>query len=96
VSGDEEEQAKRETMALAAAMRGVLVRLLVYEARRHPDQRKFFEELSAGATADILRATDGETMDPTTLAFQEMVQRETDEMLGQARGKATGQEEDGP
>jgi len=88
--GDAEKQAYRESMALGLAMRTVLVRLVALEARRHPDQRQFFEELSAAATADILRVTGAETADPTALAFQEMVQRDMDELLGEARSSQGG------
>jgi hypothetical protein len=89
----------REIMANVMVMLDVAARLLAYEARRHPDQRRFFEEFSAGTDAR-LRATlpkEVHAMDPTTIAFQEMTQRTMDNLLGRARRIAMANpEEKGP
>jgi hypothetical protein len=67
------------------AMRDVIIRLLAYEARRHPDQRRLFDEFSS-ATADKLQeATGTEPIDETVILFQEMVQKEVDRIVGAAR-----------
>lgn len=80
-----DEQARREIMASIMVIQDVVARLLAYEAKRHPDQRQFFEEFSAGTDAR-LRATTAEiASNPTAIAFQEMVQRTMDNLCGRAR-----------
>jgi hypothetical protein len=82
-------QMLQETAAGALVMRDVLARLLAYEALRHPDQRKFFEDFSVTTANRIKIAGEGATTDATIMSFQETLQLAIDDLLSSARGIAT-------
>jgi len=69
------------------AMRDVLARLLAYEAERLADPAPMFEEISHAAAAKLRAgaAREPDANDPAIVAFQEMLQREVDELIGMAR-----------
>lgn len=78
---DEED---RVVTARILAMRDVIIRLLAYEARRHPDQRRLFEEFSTATADKIQEVTESESPNEEIMLFQELVQRETDKIVGAA------------
>ena len=75
----------RVLSARILAIRDVIIRLLAYEARRHPDQRRLFDEFSTATEEKLQEATGSEPIDETVILFQEMVQKEVDRIVGAAR-----------
>lgn len=81
-------QMLQETAAGALVIRDVVARLLAYEAKRHPDRRKFFEDFSVATANRIRIAGEGATTDATTMSFQETLQSAIDDILSSARAIA--------
>jgi len=88
------DEQSRTTSARLLAMRDVIIRLLAYEARRHPDPRRLFDEFSTATTDKLQEATGSEPTDETIILFQEMVQKEVDRIVGAARRIATATPEE--
>ena len=82
---DEESHALREIAASTLIMRDLFIQLLAYKARRHPDQRQFFEKIAKMPTAKIATSTKNSPLDGTIVSFQEMSSGKLDYILSNAR-----------
>jgi hypothetical protein len=86
---DEESPMLREVATTVTVLRDIVIQLLVYEAKRHSDQRVFFEGFAKTTTRKIEKSPEGDPPpDATILAFQEGVFAELDDILGTARSIA--------
>ncbi len=82
----ESEDMLQELGVRVLAMRDLLTRLLAYEAKRHPDQNLWFEEISNTTAAKSREVTKSDSLDDkTSITFQENIQSEMDNMIGAAR-----------
>jgi hypothetical protein len=87
---DEEDQMLREIATSVTVLRDIVIQLLAYEAKRHPDQRGFFEGFARATTTKIEKSPKDSPLDVTSLSFQEAVLAELDDILGTARRIAMG------
>jgi hypothetical protein len=86
MSSSDNERLLHEVSVRALALRDVLAHLLAHESKKLADPTIMYEKISNAVGTKAKGATETEPLnDPTAIAFQEMIQREVDEIVGMAR-----------